>query len=264
MLIQSSHRFFEPRKLRARVIELAATSGEGHIASALSILDILRVLYGAVLRIDPTKPDEPGRDRFVLSKGHGSLGLYVALAAAGFISNEVLQGFCNYDSPLGGHPDCNKVPGVEASTGSLGHGAPMAVGLALGHRIRGIDARVYCLIGDGEANEGSIWEAALLGAHHKLENLCFIVDHNHSTDRAVLVDDLVAKFTAFGWMTVEVDGHDDDAIGQALHRTTKGQPSCVVCRTVKGYGCKVMENDPSWHHRSPTAAELPLLLAELR
>jgi transketolase len=254
----------DARHLRARVIELAAASGEGHIGSALSILDVLRVLYAGVLRIDPAKPDDPQRDRFVLSKGHGSLGLYVALADAGFFPSEALDDFCTYDSRFGGHPDCNKVPGVEASTGSLAHGAPMSVGLALGLRIRKSDARVFCMIGDGEANEGAIWEATLLGAHHRLDNLSFIIDYNHSTDRALGLGDLVDKFTAFGWATTEVDGHDEAALRAVLSERSSGRPSCIVCRTIKGYGCRTMENDPSWHHRSPTASELPQLLSDLR
>jgi transketolase len=252
------------RKLRRRIIEVAASAREGHVPSALSILDIIWVLYDRVLNIDPAKPDDEGRDRFVLSKGHASIGLYAILADKRFFPAEALDGFCKFDSQFGGHPDSNKVPGVEASTGSLGHGFPMAVGMAMGLRIRRMPARVFCLIGDGEANEGTVWESVLLAAHHRLSNLCCIVDYNHSTDRALALGDIGAKFAAMGWIAVDVDGHDHEAIYDALVRRPDDAPMCIVARTIKGYGCPAMENDAAWHHRSPTAAELPELLDSLR
>ena len=248
-------------RLRRRVIETAARAGEGHIPSALSVLDILWVLYDRILRLDPHAPLAPERDRFVLSKGHASLGLYVVLAEKGFIPAEALDGFCTYDGILGGHPDCNKVPGVEVSAGSLGHGLPMAVGMALGARISGRPFQVFCLVGDGESNEGSIWEAALLASHHRLSNLCCIVDYNHSTDRALALGDVAAKFQAFGWSALTVDGHDHEALHAALSAPPTDKPRCIVANTVKGYGCPPMENQPAWHHRGPTAAELPDLLS---
>ena len=247
--------------LRRRIIETAAHASEGHIPSALSVLDILWVLYDRVLSVDPAAPQAEDRDRFVLSKGHASLGLYVVLAEKGFIPVEALKTFCTYDSILGGHPDSNKVPGVEASSGSLGHGFPMAVGMALGARIRALPSKVFCLIGDGESNEGSIWEGALLAAHHGLENLCCIVDYNHSTDRALALGDIGAKFAAFGWLVREVDGHDHDALHAALTGASDGRPLCVVANTIKGYGCAPLENEPAWHHKAPTSAELPQLLS---
>jgi transketolase len=178
---------------------MATNAGEGHVPSALSILDILWVLYDRILKINPSYPKSPTRDRFILSKGHAALGLYVILAKKGFFPSSELEDFGKYDGFLGGHPDRNKVSGVEASTGSLGHGFPMSVGIALGLRIKKIDSKVFVLIGDGEANEGSVWESALLASHHNLSNLCCIIDYNHSTDRALKVGDMVSKFKSFGW-----------------------------------------------------------------
>lgn len=238
-------------------------AGEGHIASAFSILDILWVLYDRVLRFDPGNPKSDGRDRFVLSKGHGSLALYAVLAEKGFFPRSDLARAATFDSALGGHPDDHQVPGVEASTGSLGHGLPMGIGMALGMRIGKIDRRVIVLVGDGECNEGAIWESALLAAHHRLSNLTCIVDYNHSTDRALLVGDIAAKFAAFGWAAATINGHDHDAICGAVARTEPDRPMAIVAETVKGLGCKRMENDPAWHHRAPTPEELPGILEEL-
>ncbi len=248
--------------MKRQIILAAANAGEGHIPSALSILDILWVLYDQVLRYDPKDPESDDRDRFILSKGHGALALYAVLAAKGFFPASELDRFAAFDSPLGGHPDRNKVPGVEASTGSLGHGLPMGVGMALGMRIRGIDRRVFVLVGDGECNEGSIWEAALLAAHHKLGNLTCIVDYNRSTDRALWLGDLAAKFRAFGWAADSIDGHNQDAIQRTL-RLQHFEPTAIIAKTIKGYGCPQMENNPAWHHRVPTSDELPAILEGL-
>ena len=251
------------RNLRKQILEAASRSGEGHVPSAFSILDILWVLYDNVLRIDPSAPFADSRDRFVLSKGHASLGLYAVLAAKGFIAQQELIGFGSLESRLGGHPDFRKLPGVEASTGSLGHGFPIAVGMALGTRINKRDARVFCLIGDGEANEGSVWEAMALAAHHRLDNLCTIIDYNHSTDRALDLGDIGGKALAFGWAVREIDGHNHAAILGALKMRVDGKPLCIVANTIKGHGVPAMEGDPAWHHRSPTASELATLLASL-
>lgn len=241
----------------------AANSGEGHIPSALSIVDILWVLYDKVLSIYPHDPNNPNRDRFILSKGHASLGLYTILAEKGYFDETLMQTFGQYDSILGGHPDRNKVPGVEASTGSLGHGLPMCIGVALALKIRKSTARVFTIIGDGECNEGSIWEAVLLAAHHKLNNLICIIDYNHSTDRALNVGDLVLKFKAFGWVCCEVNGHDHNQIYSALSHVSSDGPSVVIANTIKGKGCKIMENNPAWHHKSPSKDELNEILKSL-
>lgn len=249
-------------QFRKDILVAATKAGEGHIASALSILDILWVLYNRVLRFDPVHPNSEDRDRFVLSKGHASLGLYAILAGKGFFPAEELKTFASYQSIFGGHPDRTKVPGVEASTGSLGHGMPMAAGMAYALKVKKSDRKVFCVIGDGEANEGSVWETALLAAHHKLDNFCCILDYNHSTDRALLLGDLRAKFASFGWDAEEVDGHDHDALYRALIKTMAGQPRMLVANTVKGCGCAPMENNPAWHHKAPTAEELAALLAQ--
>ncbi len=250
-------------ELRRRIILTAANAGEGHIPSALSILDILWVLYDRILRFDPASPAAEARDRFVLSKGHGGLGLYAVLAAKGFFPAAELDGFAGFSSRFGGHPDTNKVPGVEASTGSLGHGFPMAVGMAMGLRIKGAAWRVYCLIGDGECNEGAVWEAALLAAHHELSNLCCIVDFNHSTDRALALGDLTGKFEAFGWDARTIDGHDQAELARQLATLDKRRPTALIAKTVKGKGCPKMENNPEWHHRCPKPDEVDSLLRSL-
>jgi len=249
--------------LKRQIVLAASAAGEGHIPSAFSILDILWVLYNRVLRINPQNPQWQERDRFILSKGHGSLALYAVLADKGFFDRSQLDCFAQFDSPLGGHPDCNKVPGIEASTGSLGHGLPMGIGMALGMRIRKIERRVIVLVGDGECNEGSIWESALIAAHHKLSNLTCIVDYNHSTDRALMLGDLKAKFEAFGWAAVRIDGHNHDTIHNTLSRAQSDRPLAIVAETVKGHGCKRMENNPAWHHMAPTQDELASIIEEL-
>lgn len=250
-------------QLKRDIVLATMTSGEGHIASAFSILDILWVLYDQVLHIDPHNPTTDDRDRFVLSKGHASLALYAILAEKGFFPKAELRTFGVFDSTLGGHPDCNKVPGVEASTGSLGHGLPMGVGMALGMRIRNLHHRVVVLIGDGECNEGSIWEAALLASHHGLSNITCIVDYNHSTDRALNMGDIGAKFEAFGWKARTIDGHNHAEILDGLSQNDSDRPLAVIAHTIKGYGCKPMENNPAWHHRVPTQRELDSILEEL-
>ncbi len=250
-------------QLKKIIVESAYKAGEGHIASAFSILDILWVLYDKVIKIDPANPNDADRDRFVLSKGHASLGLYAILANKGFFPFSEFDNFGKYDSILGGHPDHNKVPGVEASTGSLGHGFPIAVGLAMGLQISKSNNKVYCLIGDGESNEGTIWESAMLASHHNLSNLYLIADHNHSTDRAVVVCDLAEKFKSFGWNSATVNGHDHEKIYSALTQTNNSKPTFIVAETTKGKGVKMMENNPAWHHKFPTGEELKEILNEL-
>lgn len=251
------------KELKRTIITMAANAGEGHIPSALSILDILWVLYERILKIDASNPKSHTRDRFILSKGHGAIGLYAILAKKGFFPYLELNNFGKYDSLLGGHPDRNKVPGVESSTGSLGHGFPMSVGIALGLRIKKINSKVFVLIGDGEANEGSIWESALLASHHNLSNLCCVIDYNHSTDRALKVGDLVLKFRAFGWKSFSINGHNHEEIYSALSSQHDSAPLAVVAETIKGFGCKIMENNPEWHHKSPRKEDLPAILEQI-
>jgi len=248
--------------MKKKIVEAAAIAKEGHIPSAFSVLDILWVLYDRILKINPKDPKREDRDIFILSKGHASLGLYAVLAEKGFFDNKHLEKFGHYEGFLGGHPDRNKIPGVEASTGSLGHGFPMAVGVALGMKIKKRGNRTFVIIGDGEANEGTIWESAMIAAHHNLSNLTCIVDHNHSTDRALDVGSLIDKFKSFGWATHTMDGHDQEEIYKVL--TVKSdKPKAIIADTIKGKGVKMMENNPAWHHKSPTEEEFKEILGEL-
>lgn len=251
------------KKLKRKIIEISFNSGEGHIASSFSILDILWVLYDKILSIDPKKPRGQNRDIFILSKGHASLGLYAVLAEKGFFGKKTLENFCRYKSILGGHPDRNKVPGVEASTGSLGHGMPIAVGLALGLKIQKKKQKVFVLIGDGESNEGTIWESALLGSDHQLDNLCCIIDYNHSTDRALSLGNLKSKFKSFGWDCLVINGHNHQEIKDALKAKHLGRPLAIIANTIKGLGVKMMENNPAWHHKSPNQEEFERAMREL-
>ena len=239
------------KDLIVKILTLANKKKEGHIGSSLSILDILLVLYKDYINKN---------NKFVLSKGHASLGLFVVLKYFGLLESD-LNTFCDFNSEFGGHP-CNKVKHVETSTGSLGHGLPIAVGMALGNKIQKLEGTVYVLIGDGESNEGSIWEAAMLAAQHKLNNLVCIMDYNRSGDRAIRIDSVYEKFKAFGWYCVEIDGHDEEQIKTALSITNK--PLFILANTVKGKGIKVMENNPEWHHKSPNDEELKLFIEELR
>lgn len=232
------------KKLIKRIIDVAYTAKEGHIPSSLSILNILYVLYNTVLK--------DINNKFILSKGHASLGLYVILEEFGLLTDD-LSGFCGFNSNLGAHPT-NKIPNILASTGSLGHGLPFAVGIAMAQKIKKIDGRTFVIIGDGEANEGTIWESALLASNHNLDNLCCILDYNRSNDRALKLDSLLNKFNAFNWYTIEVDGHDNEALLSALTMKTN-KPIFVLANTIKGYGCKRMENNPEWHHKSPNDEE---------
>jgi transketolase len=198
-----------------------------------------------------------------MSKGHASIGLYAVLAEKKLIEEKELQGFASFHSTLGGHPDRNKLAYVEASTGSLGHGMPIGVGVALSKKINTLPGNVYLLVGDGECNEGSIWESALLAAEHKLSNICCIVDHNHTTDRALKIDSIEEKFRAFGWETVLIAGHDHEAIQGAFAHFLMRQsnkPFCIIANTIKGWGVKMMENNPEWHHKTPSEQELEQIL----
>jgi transketolase len=251
------------KQIREKILVISTRAKEGHIPSALSILDLLWCLYDSILKISPF---DIGRDFFIMSKGHASIGLYSVLAHKGFIEDGALESFAKFNSILGGHPDRNKVPFVEASTGSLGHGMPIAVGVALSKKTNNSGGGVYVLVGDGECNEGSVWESALLASEHQLNNLCCIVDHNHTTDRALSIDSIVDKFTAFGWEVVEIDGHDHCQILNTLgHFTARdnAKPFCIVANTIKGKGIRSMENNPEWHHKTPSAQELAIFLEEI-
>ena len=245
-------------------------AGMGHPGGDLSAADILATLYFGVLRIDPHRPDDPMRDRFIMSKGHCSAALYATLAKRGFFPEEELAEFMGPLSRLSGHPNRTELPGVEANTGPLGHGLPIAAGAALAARMDGADWRTYVLTGDGELQEGSNWEAIMAAAHYGLDNLVLIVDRNGIqqggfTESILRVDPLAEKFRAFGWSVREADGHDCDALLAAFQSVPfeAGRPSCLIARTTKGKGVPFMENRPEWHHRVPAASELEAALGAL-
>ena len=243
------------KKLRRHIVDVTGWSGGAHVGGALSMVDILTLLYWKYMKIDPANPDWEDRDRFVLSKGHGGVGHAVVLANRGFFDPEELRKFNETGSMLGMHLDSLKVPGCEASTGSMGHGLPEAVGMALGARVLKKDWKVYCIIGDGERNEGSIWEAAMSASHYKLDNLIAIQDRNHMmndgpTEDVMSLEPLGDKWRAFGFETFEVDGHDLDQLADAIEKAqaVKGKPIMLLCDTVKGKGVDFMEGDPAWHY----------------
>lgn len=259
--------------LRRMVVKALVGGGRGHIGSSMSLIEILRVLYDDILRHRPDEPDWPERDRCVLSKGHGCLALYAVLADKGFFPPAVLESFCREDSILGGHPEAAKIPGVEASTGALGHGLSIGVGMALSQRMRGRDAAVFVIMGDGEINEGSVWEAALSAGKHRLDNLIAIIDYNKiqaagPTAEILELEPLADKWRAFGFSVTEIDGHDVGALRALLRRRPieDGRPAMVIAHTVKGKGVPFAEHDPEWHHKSKItaamAAELSAVLEE--
>lgn len=248
------------RRLAVRALDGGA---RGHIGSSMSLVEIMRVLYDDILRYRADEPDWAERDRCILSKGHGCIALYVMLAEKGFFPHSVLDTFCRRDSILGGHPESGKIPGVEASTGALGHGLPIGVGRALGLRIKGSDARVFVITGDGELNEGSVWEAALSATKHRLANLTVLIDYNKvqsagPTAEILDLEPLADKWRAFGFAVAEVDGHDVAALRQVLRSVPfeRERPSLIICHTVKGKGLAFAENDANWHHKSSIKKDL--------
>jgi len=259
------------RQLRRTIIRTLQTANRGHLGSALSLVEILRVLYDDVLKYDASRPRWAARDRCILSKGHGCLALYAILADRGFFPESELWKFCRPDGILGGHPEYGKVPGVEASTGSLGHGLSIGIGLALSARFDKSSHRVFVVISDGESNEGSVWEAALCASKHQLDHLIVLLDYNkqqsYGTTYEVLdLDPLPDKWKAFGFAVREVDGHSVAALRQTLAETPfeLGKPSMLICHTIKGKGISFVENNLNWHHKTKLSQEEALaLLAEL-
>jgi len=240
-----------------------------HIGGCLSMADLLAVLYTRVLRIDAANPRDPNRDRFILSKGHATAIVYAALAESGFFPTAELETYCQDGSPLTGHIS-HAVPGVEVSTGSLGHGLPIAVGMALAAKQDAHAWRVFCMLSDGECDEGSNWEAILFAPHHKLDNLIAIVDFNKiqsfgSVSEVLALEPFADKWRAFGWQVLEIDGHDPRAIEQAFHTALEkhGRPTVVIAHTIKGRGVSFMENKLEWHYKSPSPQQLADALAEI-
>lgn len=258
------------RRIRSHVLRMVHRAKASHVGSCFSMSDLLAVLYGAVLRVDPHRPDWSDRDRFLLSKGHAAAAIYAVLAERGFFPTSWLDTYCCDDSRLAGHITHYGVPGVEVSSGSLGHGLSLACGMALAGKRDQCPYRVFALLSDGECDEGSIWEAALFAPHHRLDNLIAIVDYNKiqsfGTVRQVLdLEPFADKWRAFGWSVREVDGHDHAQILDALQavpfETTR--PSLVLAHTVKGKGVSFMEDRLEWHYRSPDEGQLAEALAEL-
>jgi transketolase len=258
------------RRLRIQIVRMTNRANSSHVGGGLSMAEILAVLYGDVLRIDPVHPTAPDRDRLILSKGHACAGLYAVLAERGFFPLDDLETFYQDGSRLSGHATHKGVPGVECSTGSLGHGLSIGCGMALAGK-RGNDSyRVFTVLSDGECDEGSIWEAALFAGHHGLDNLFAVIDYNRvqslgSTDNVLRLDPLAGKWESFGWSAVEVDGHDVEALRKAIsgEPASSGKPTCIVAHTVKGKGVSFMEHQLLWHYRSPQGDEYQRALAEL-
>lgn len=258
-------------KLRSDILKMLCAAGSGHPGGSLSAIDILNVLYNKVLRHHPENPDWSGRDRFVLSKGHICPALYAILADCGYFDEKELWTLRKYGSILQGHPYMHKTPGVEVSSGSLGQGLSISVGMAYAARMDDSGIRVYCLMGDGEIQEGQVWEAAMAAGHYKLDNLCAIVDKNGlqidgKVENVMNIDPLADKFIAFNWNAVETDGHDIKKIAEAFHKakTFKGKPTVIIADTVKGKGVSFMENEAGWHGIAPNKEQLACALAELK
>ncbi|MEC5163428.1 MULTISPECIES: transketolase [unclassified Janthinobacterium] len=256
------------QRIRLQSLRMCHQKRASHLGGALSVADVLAVLYGAVLAKDPARPRAPERDRLFYSKGHACTALYAALAETGYYDRAELDSYTDNGSHFTSHVN-HKVPGVELSTGSLGHALSVAAGVALAGLRRGQPWHTYAILSDGELDEGSNWEAILFAPHHRLENLTLIVDYNKiqsfgSTAEVLNLDPLGAKFEAFGWDTLEVDGHDHDQLSAALSKQGRlGRPRAVIAHTVKGKGVSFMEGQLAWHYKSPDAAQYAAALAEL-
>jgi len=256
--------------IRTQVIELSHKAGTPHLGSSLSCIDVLTAAYWSALRIDPNNPQAADRDRFILSKGHAALALYVTLCQRGYFDPAILQTYNCDGSVLAEHPGPHCVPGVEAATGSLGHGLSLGLGMALAGRIQKRDYRVFVLMSDGECNEGSVWEAAMFAPAQKLENVCVIIDYNKwqataRSNETLSLSPLREKWEAFGWNACEVDGHDMEALLDKMSAVPNGsgKPVAIIAHTVKGRGVSFMEDDNNWHYRIPTAEEVQQAAREL-
>jgi transketolase len=259
------------RSVRIEILKMLTEAGSGHTGGSLSAADIVTALYFYKMRHNPKDPQWRERDRFILSKGHAAPVLYSALALAGYFDRQLLATLRKLGSPLQGHPCSRKLPGVEISTGSLGQGLSIANGIAMGLKMDGLDARVYCLLGDGEIQEGQVWEAAMTAAHYRLDNLCAFIDNNglqidgHCCD-VMYIEPIVNKWEAFGWHVIDIDGHDMKAIVDAINEAerVKDKPTMIVARTIKGKGVSFFEGKVEYHGIAPTPEELEMALEELR
>lgn len=258
------------KALRKRIFTVAYSGGMGHLASCFSSVEILYTLFlKGVLKFDAKNPNMPDRDRFVLSKGHGGLALYTTLEMAGFVKKEDIDSYLKPNAVIGGEPNLGDAPGIEVSTGSLGHGLSMALGMAMAQKLDGNDARTFCLIGDGESQEGTIWEAAMAASSFELDNLVAILDCNelqktNRIDETMKYISWEEKWKAFGWNVLHVDGHDMDAMKETFSSLPQnGKPTMVIAHTVKGKGVSIMEGVPKWHFKMPSKKELKVILEEL-
>ncbi len=258
------------RILRIEILKMLATAGSGHTGGSLSAADIVTALYFYKMRHNPGDPKWNERDRFILSKGHAAPVLYAALALSGYFDKALLKTLRKLGSPLQGHPCSKLLPGVEISTGSLGQGLSIANGIAMGLKMDGSDSRVYCLLGDGETQEGQVWEAAMTASHYRLDNLCGIIDNNGlqidgQCCDVMHIEPIVKKWEAFGWHVLDIDGHDMGAIAGALNRAEelKGKPTMIVARTIKGKGVSFFEGKVEYHGMAPSHEELEMALVEL-
>jgi transketolase len=259
------------RKIRCSILTMVEKAGVGHIGGSLSVTDILVALYFKVLKIDPRNPDWPERDRLVLSKGHGATAIYSTLAERGFFPKKELRTFGIIDSNFQVHPDKTKVPGIEASTGALGQGLSIGLGMALAARLNKKDYHTYIILGDGEIQEGQIWEAAMFASHYSLDNLTAILDYNHvqlmgNVSEIMEIAPVAGKWSAFGWKVLEANGHDFNQIIENLYRAKeiKGKPTIVIANTIKGKGVSFMQSTCKWHGSIPTQEEYKKALIEIK
>jgi len=250
------------KKIRSHVLDMTRTGNSSHVGSCLSVADLLAVLYTGILNVNPKKPNDPNRDRLIFSKGHAAAALYATLAEVGFFKPDRLRSFYQDGTSLAGHVTCAKNPGIELSTGSLGHGLGVAAGRAKALKMDKSNSRVFVILSDGECDEGSVWEAVLFAAHHQLDNLVVIVDYNKiqsldHVDKTLRLEPFAAKWRAFGWNAKEINGHDHSSLRVTLRGIplSKGKPSAVLAHTIKGRGVSFMENSVLWHYRSPQGKE---------
>ncbi len=255
------------KNIRIDTIKMVNKGGSSHIGSVLSIVDILAVLYGEIMNYDAKNPALQLRDRFILSKGHAGAGVYAVLAEVGFFDKAELLKHCQNGSRFGGHVSHIGVPGVELSTGALGHGLPVGAGMALRAKLDNLNYKVFVVLGDGELDEGSNWEALMFAAHKKLNNLCVVIDRNNlqsmdSTENTLALEPLAEKIQAFGWKVQEVDGHDHIALHKAFNASTS-TPLCIIANTIKGKGVSYMENSIEWHYKTPKDNQFKQAISEL-
>lgn len=268
-LTQMKQLQLEAVAIRRRTLQMIHRASRGHTGGSLSSVDILVALYYGVLNIDPGQPENPDRDRFILSKGHAVESYYAVLARKGFFPDTLLDTYGKFNSPLAGHP-VRKIPGVELNSGALGHGLSVGVGMALAARLRNSQFRTFVLMGDGEQAEGSIMEAAASAGHYRLDNLTAVIDRNHlqisgPTESVMSIENLAEKYEASGWEVTETDGHDLKILMKVLNNIPlkKGKPSCIIAHTIKGKGISFIENKASWHHKVPDAGQMEEAMKEL-